>query len=227
MRRNLLLGLGLSIPVFLLAADFYSQMGWEKKAFEDGCYSFVEHGSFPWMPVTPAMKAMGALQRKSAVDQIFAKAKAYYASETFKKRWEADVAEKAKNEADSQAEDAKREKEGMAQMEAMMKTLPKEQQEDIKKAMAMAKQYEGKKPAKESSVVKDPKVALRKSLQYLLKQSEGVDFSAGLRTENGKKYFVKSEYESKPSHWKSFFRAGREATEAARANAKAWLAELN
>ena len=42
----------------------------------------------------------------------------------------------------------------------------------------------------------------------------------------GKKRFVNPIYESKNQEWKQGFRAGKEATEMARAFAKQWLSEL-
>jgi hypothetical protein len=38
--------------------------------------------------------------------------------------------------------------------------------------------------------------------------------------------FANEDYEGKPAEWKICFRAGKEATEAARAFARSWLTEL-
>jgi len=51
----------------------------------------------------------------------------------------------------------------------------------------------------------------------------GVAFRQGIIIRNT---FNDPAYEAKPEAWKACYRAGRQATEAARAYAKAWLAEL-
>lgn len=68
----------------------------------------------------------------------------------------------------------------------------------------------------------DPNAAIKKALQTALKETEGVDYSAKLQDRD----FVNPEYRSKDSDWKMAFRAGRTATEGARAYAQKWLAEL-
>jgi len=50
-----------------------------------------------------------------------------------------------------------------------------------------------------------------------------IDYDAKTTGENRQGQFVNSEYEAKPPLWKMGFRAGREATEAARGFAKEWL----
>lgn len=64
-------------------------------------------------------------------------------------------------------------------------------------------------------------------LEEFLTVSGDVDFGAKLVPGNsGKMKFANPDYESKPSEWKMCFRAGREAVQATRAFAQAWLAEL-
>ncbi|MDH3253162.1 MAG: hypothetical protein OEM41_10245 [Ignavibacteria bacterium] len=73
----------------------------------------------------------------------------------------------------------------------------------------------------------NPTPMIRKWLAKFLEVSKGVDFGAQVRKDdNGKFYFVKSEYERKSSEWKMCFRAGKEAVEAGRASATEWLAAL-
>lgn len=64
-------------------------------------------------------------------------------------------------------------------------------------------------------------------LQQMLDATKGVDYAAQLTDRNGKKYFVKGEYERKSNNWKYAFRAGKEVTETARAFAQQWIKELN
>jgi hypothetical protein len=72
----------------------------------------------------------------------------------------------------------------------------------------------------------DPNKLIKKRLQELLKLTADIDFKAELKEKYGKKVFVNPDYENKPTEWKQAFRAGKEATEAARAFAQQWLSEL-
>jgi monoamine oxidase len=67
---------------------------------------------------------------------------------------------------------------------------------------------------------------VKSRLQKFLDVTADVDFQAALKEQYGKKRFVNPAYESKPDEWKQAFRAGKEATEAARAFAKQWLSEI-
>lgn len=69
-----------------------------------------------------------------------------------------------------------------------------------------------------------PVIARR--LREFLAVSADVDFAARLTPKNGKMVFENPAYEQKPGQWKMCFRAGKEATAAARAAAGAWLKEL-
>jgi hypothetical protein len=73
----------------------------------------------------------------------------------------------------------------------------------------------------------NPSLFIKRRLQQMLNATADVDYSAALTEKNGKKYFVKPEYEHKPSNWKYAFRAGKDVTETARAFARQWMAELN
>ena len=67
---------------------------------------------------------------------------------------------------------------------------------------------------------------LKKRLREFLDATAGIDFNAKLAGKGKKMLFVNPDYESKDGNWKRCFRAGKEATEAARAFAQAWLKEL-
>jgi len=238
MRRNALLGLGLAIPAFLLAADLFSQLGWEQKAFEDTCFQFVkEPERLPSFHVTPAMRALAIAQRKGAVEAIGAKAKAYYASEAFKKRWAEHRGQFTGGEQQEQQRAVSEEQiqaqvdQSMKQMESMMAMMPPAQQAEMKKAMAKAKAQRAAKAKKgaggnDNAPPKDPNVNLCKALQHFLAVTDGVDYGATLSFKEGRKYFANKDFEGKSAEWKMMFRAGREASEGARAYIRAWLAEL-
>jgi hypothetical protein len=72
-----------------------------------------------------------------------------------------------------------------------------------------------------------PAPMIRSWLKKFLEVSGSVDFNAQVqKDDNGMFYFVKSEYERKPSDWKMCYRAGKEAVDAGRAFATEWLAAL-
>jgi hypothetical protein len=72
----------------------------------------------------------------------------------------------------------------------------------------------------------DPKVQIRKRLGEFLTESANVDFNAKLVPQGRKMRFANEAYESKSGEWKMCFRAGKEATTAARNFASAWYKEL-
>ena len=71
-----------------------------------------------------------------------------------------------------------------------------------------------------------PAPAIAKRIREFLAFSADVDFGATLVAKDGKMVFENPAYEAKSSQWKMCFRAGKEATAAARAAAQAWLREL-
>jgi len=73
----------------------------------------------------------------------------------------------------------------------------------------------------------DPRVLVAARLRQFLEVSKDVDFGAALVSGPDKKQrFANPAYESKPAEWKLCFRAGKDATSAAREAAQAWLAAL-
>jgi hypothetical protein len=73
----------------------------------------------------------------------------------------------------------------------------------------------------------DVKPLIKKRLQKYLSISATVDFSAELKDKNGKKVFVKDEYERKSADWKMIYRAGADVNGVAKGFAEQWLKELN
>ncbi len=69
-----------------------------------------------------------------------------------------------------------------------------------------------------------PMIARR--LREFLAASADVDFAAKLVSKDGKQVFENQGYEQKSGQWKMCYRAGKEATGAARAAVQAWLKEL-
>ena len=72
----------------------------------------------------------------------------------------------------------------------------------------------------------NPAPAIARRLREFLAMSADVDFAAPLTTQDGRSRFTNPAYEAKSAQWKMCYRAGREATTAARAAVSAWLKEL-
>jgi hypothetical protein len=67
-------------------------------------------------------------------------------------------------------------------------------------------------------------VAMR--LRHFLEATKDVAYDAQLVDKDKKKVFANEVFEGKPTEWKLAFRAGKPATDAARAFAQNWLADL-
>ncbi len=91
---------------------------------------------------------------------------------------------------------------------------------------AKQQEYQNRMKQWEDRIPADPRVLIARRIRAFLEMSKDVDFSAKLVAAGSKMRFADERYEEKPGEWKLCFRAGREATEAARAFAKSWLAEL-
>ncbi len=78
----------------------------------------------------------------------------------------------------------------------------------------------------ESKYPSNPQLFVKKRLAEFMKETENVDFDAETVLKNGKKYFVKPEYESKGSRWKQAYRAGRDVVSTARDFVTKWMAEI-
>lgn len=119
------------------------------------------------------------------------------------------------------------------QMQAQLEDLDKNPQmmDNLRLGAEMEKksrqeQHEARMKAWAEDLPAEPKALVAKRIRQFLETSADVDYGAELAARGNKKVFVKEAYEKKPAFWKICFRAGREATEAARAFAQAWLDEL-
>ena len=72
----------------------------------------------------------------------------------------------------------------------------------------------------------DPKPLVAKRLREFLTLSADVDFAAKVKSQDGRVVFENPNYQAKSAQWKMCYRAGREATAAARTAVQAWLKEL-
>jgi hypothetical protein len=106
------------------------------------------------------------------------------------------------------------------QMQAMLADAARmEQEERIRRDGQRLEEYEAEHP-------KDPDAMIARRLREFLEISGTVDFSATLVKRGSLMRFAKPENEERPDEWKLCYRAGREATAAARAFAQEWLKAL-
>jgi hypothetical protein len=110
----------------------------------------------------------------------------------------------------------------LKEQEAMVDAMAAEQAREEKERYEEAKN----RPPDPDAAPADPRVALKRALKEFLDRTAGVDYAAALKTSSGRKLFVSAAFEQKPKEWKQCYRAGKDACEAARTFATAWLAEL-
>jgi hypothetical protein len=115
------------------------------------------------------------------------------------------------------------------QMTAQMNTpeMRKMHLDGIKRQRAQeTKSYEDALAQWKQEYPDDPRPVIARRLKEFLVLSADVDYNARLSTQGKTSTFENAAYQSKPSQWKMCYRAGKEATAAARAAAQAWLTEL-
>jgi hypothetical protein len=103
-----------------------------------------------------------------------------------------------------------------AELEQALRQQRLEQVRDRDEAM---KQLDAAWPA-------DARTMVASRLRRFLQVSSDVDYGAKLIDKNGTKVFADPALEARPKEWKLCFRAGKPATDAARAFAQKWLADL-
>jgi hypothetical protein len=72
----------------------------------------------------------------------------------------------------------------------------------------------------------DSRALIAMRLRHFLDVTADVNYDARLTEKDKKKVFADAALEAKPAEWKMAFRAGKPATDAARAFAQKWLADL-
>ena len=142
------------------------------------------------------------------------------------------IAEMKQNMAAMDAETRKAMEGVIREMRAQMEKMESGPQKEMLRQAAEASAAESKKRHEEElgewqrRLPADPRVLIQRRIQEFLALSAGVDFAARLAPRGEHQVFVREDYEKMPPEWKLCFRAGKEATAAARAFAAAWLAEL-
>ena len=102
------------------------------------------------------------------------------------------------------------------QIEGLLKDQRTEQVRQRDQAM---KEFEKTYPA-------DARALIAMRLRHFLDVTKDVDFTAPLVDKGKNKVFAAEALEAKPAEWKMCFRAGKPATDAARAFAQKWLDDL-
>ncbi len=87
-------------------------------------------------------------------------------------------------------------------------------------------QFQKRMKEYEASYPTDPRSLIAKRLKRFLDESATVDFGAKLVAAGGTMRFADAKYEENSPEWKLCYRAGKEAVDAARVFATAWVAEL-
>jgi hypothetical protein len=72
----------------------------------------------------------------------------------------------------------------------------------------------------------DPRALVAMRLRHFLDVTSDLSFDAQLVDKDKKRVFAEAALEAKPAEWKMAFRAGKPATDAARAFAQKWLSDL-
>jgi hypothetical protein len=92
----------------------------------------------------------------------------------------------------------------------------------------MEADYKQKVEEYNASFPDDPNIMIKKRLQEFLALSATVDFNAKThKGDNGLYYFDEEDYQHKDGQWKTIYRAGKPACDAARSFAEKWLQELH
>ncbi len=147
---------------------------------------------------------------------------------------EKSIAEMRKNMAAMDAETKKTMEGVIKEMRAQMERMEKDpEQRDLMRQMSEMSAAEDKQRHEnelkewEQRYPADSRALIRKRINDFLAASADVDFSAKLEPRGDMMIFAREDYEEKSPEWKLCFRAGKEATEAARTFARTWLTELD
>jgi hypothetical protein len=206
-----------ALPASARAAVVSAGLGWIK--------AYVASAEF--------QAAYGELRRKDKPEAPAPRPAADDPVKKMKADMENSIAQMRKGMAAMDAETRKVMETTIREMRAQMQRMESDpQQKGLMVQMAEMERAEEKKrheaalQAWEEKLPADPRVLIGKRIADFLVMSAGVDFTAKLAPRGEQMVFVNNEYERKPPEWKLCFRAGKEATAAARVFASDWLAEL-
>ncbi|MBS2026410.1 MAG: hypothetical protein JST54_00780 [Deltaproteobacteria bacterium] len=236
------------------ADDVAAKYGLQPVDLHSAIFSNIT-GDTMWVPMpTSQLRALDGKGRAAAIEALGALAREYVKSADFKQRyaaWRKDQVGDAPPKPKSYDQALKEQKAQVAKMakdmEEQIKKLPPDAQANARDALKgivndpsrypdrsaydkMVKdQYEealNAYKARDAKYPADPKPLIKGALQRFLDGTSDVDFNAKVADAGGHKVFESDDYERKPELWKRAFRAGPEATQAARKIATEWLKEL-
>lgn len=246
-----------------LAEDIWKRLGiTRQEATDKVSKSFIE-GYLHYSGVS-GVKSLAVNDRGAVARDLISFAKQYLATPTFKAEYDktrtmykpvAPVDNTPTKEQVRQKE-INSMKEAVQNLEKVAKTMPADQQKDMKATVEM---YQGKikeyqdpnnkmiemmwqnkvdehkrdvdhfqRDTKkwETDYPADVKGFVKARLQHYLDVAKTVDFSAELVEKGGKKRFVNPTYQGKNNEWKMIFRAGKDVYDETKPFVEQWLKEL-
>jgi len=234
------------------AADVLAQLSLERDV---ACRAFFNYVAYGWV-VPPggiaSAKLIAAGRRPAAVAALGAVARSCFASPEFATKYADYRATKVPREPRRpmprpDPEVPVRLEQGLKIIESDLQNLPAPEREAVRAAISALtanatdyvaragatgdeERYERALREYELALSKappeKPEVRLRERLNAFLELTADMPWDAKLVPRYGRTIFEDPKLQEKPPEWKMAFRAGREATEAARAFAKKWVAEL-
>lgn len=247
--------IGVAVSAAGFAQANLSRFGVTDQRAQEVTMSAVE-GTYSLAGLAKPFLALSPSGRTSAVNDAVAWAKAYLNSPGFTQAWIADhdrskpappvvkgtiddevqqeIAAELQQAADMRKELANLPADQRPQMEALIKEMETKTKdpatvEKIRRDVTSRRADDQDKyqaDLKKWQDEADPKALIAARLQDFVNVSADVDFDAKTEVHDGKKIFSDDQYEDKSNIWKMCYRAGREATTAARAAATIWLKEL-
>ena len=205
---SLVLATCLVVAAAFAADDLFTTAASDPKDWENSMLN-VARGSYAPPQITDALRALPGEQRAAWVTSLGGWARTYTASEDFQKRYKKAYKDWKKSQGGGGG--------GFG-----LGSLKKKAEDAATKAAE--EQVTGKKDSKDDrwTMDEDPDATIKRRLKFFLETTKDVDFGAKLAG----RQFANEEHEAKPAEWKMCYRAGREATAAAREVATAWLADL-
>ncbi|HSI03178.1 MAG: hypothetical protein ACAI38_24450 [Myxococcota bacterium] len=242
----------LVLVLALIAAD--DRYGFTGEHLTEAAFNSVRSGLFLPQP-TKELRALPAEARATAVTTLGKAVRGIVESQAFKDRYRAYVAQQRpkapqpKRTYDQVIAEVKKQvaeqkaaaEKSLAQVEATQRKQLRAKMDEayaaqleLYKDREMVEMMETQRVVGEQMMYDealkrfpdDLTVRLREVLAKFLADTDGVDYAAKTVPKDGKQKFANVAYEGKNGTWKAAYRAGKPATEAARAFAREWMSAL-
>jgi hypothetical protein len=248
--------MGLSALVAVTAvAETAALHGFRGHQIEDALFHSLVGEGIAWPYVPNELKALAPNARAAVANELGKAVRAYAESPAFAERWAKHVADATPEPPKPVRPYADLVKERRAELEkqkqaskAALTNLKPDQRAQLEKSMEQAflvqeqmlqnrnivemtekARFDSEKKSYDTALErnpKDPKAKVRAAIDAFLAETADIDFKAKLVDRDGRQVFEKAAYEGKSDNWKRAFRAGKEATTAARTFAQAWKKSL-